>query len=58
MGLVRFAAGRDAADAAFAALFGSVAPGVPIIGIQAVPNGQGELVTPLHGRRALASDGA
>jgi transglutaminase-like putative cysteine protease len=57
MGFVRFATGRDAADAAFATLFGSVASGAPIIQIQAIPNGQGELVVPRHVSHALSSDG-
>lgn len=57
MGFVRFATGRDAADIAFATIFGSVSPAQPIIDIQAVPNAQGQLVVPQHVRHALSTDG-
>ena len=57
MGFVRFATGRDAADIAFATIFGNVCPAQPIIGIQAVPNAQGQLVVPQHVSHALSTDG-
>ena len=44
MGFVRFGTGRDAADAAFATIFGGVVGAAPVIQIQAVPNAQGVLV--------------
>lgn len=57
MGFVRFATGRDAADIAFATIFGSVQAAQPLIHIEAVPNGQGQLVLPLHVNYALSTDG-
>ena len=58
MGLVRFATGRDAADIAFAMIFGNVSATQPIIDIQAVPNAQGQLVVPQHVGHALSTDGS
>jgi transglutaminase-like putative cysteine protease len=57
MGLVRFGTGRDAADVAFATIFGSVITSAPQIGIEAVANGDGALITPHHCDRALSTDG-
>ena len=57
MGFVRFATGRDAADIAFATIFGSVNALQPIISIQAVTNGQGQRVVPQHVAYALSTDG-
>ncbi|WP_431098562.1 transglutaminase-like domain-containing protein [Polaromonas aquatica] len=57
MGFVRFATGRDAADAAFAMLFGSVTSSAPTIHIRAVPDGYGQLVVPQHVSQALSTDG-
>ena len=57
MGFVRFCTGRDAADIAFATIFGRVNAMQPVISIRPVPNGQGELVTPRHVAYALSSDG-
>ncbi|MDB6062233.1 MAG: transglutaminase domain protein [Verrucomicrobiaceae bacterium] len=54
MGFVRFATGRDAADAAFAMLFGSVQSAQPIIAIQAVVDD--EHVLPYHSADALSTD--
>ena len=56
MGFVRFGTGRDAADAAFATIFGGVIGTAPIMQIAAVPNGQGELVVPVHVPYALSTD--
>jgi transglutaminase-like putative cysteine protease len=58
MGFVRFCTGRDAADIAFATIFGRVNAMQPLISIQPVANGQGERVMPKHVRYALSSDGA
>ncbi|RYX96419.1 MAG: transglutaminase family protein [Comamonadaceae bacterium] len=58
MGFVRLATGRDAADAAFATIFGGVNADQPIISIEAVPNSAGELVTPFHSQKALSTDAA
>jgi transglutaminase-like putative cysteine protease len=57
MGFVRFGTGRDAADVAFATIFGSVITSAPQIGIEAVANGDGALITPHHCDRALSTDG-
>ena len=57
MGFVRIATGRDAADIAFAMIFGDVSSAQPIIAIQAVPNAQGQLVVPQHVSHALSTDG-
>jgi len=57
MGFVRLGTGRDAADTAFATIFGGVAGSAPRIHIQAVPNAQGTLVVPSHVPFALSTDG-
>jgi transglutaminase-like putative cysteine protease len=57
MGFVRFCTGRDAADIAFATIFGRVNAMQPLISIRPVPNARGELVTPQHVSYALSSDG-
>ncbi len=57
MGFARFATGRDAADIAFATIFGNVTAAQPVISIQAVPNSQGQLVVPQHVPYALSTDG-
>jgi transglutaminase-like putative cysteine protease len=46
MGLVRLGTGRDAADAAFATVFGMVRCKPPVIAIDAVTGGQGRLELP------------
>ncbi|MFM2065326.1 MAG: hypothetical protein RLZZ584_235 [Pseudomonadota bacterium] len=58
MGFVRLATSRDAADAAFATIFGSVRSAPPVIRIAAVANERGELVRPHHVGDALSTDGA
>ena len=57
MGFVRFATGRDAADIAFAMIFGNVSSAQPVITIEALPNAQGQLVVPQHVGHALSTDG-
>jgi transglutaminase-like putative cysteine protease len=57
MGFVRFSTGRDAADIAFATIFGSVSAAQPEISIQAVPDVYGQLVIPRHVDYALSTDG-
>ncbi len=57
MGFVRFATGRDAADAAFATIFGGVQAAPPVISIQAIPDDKGSLVVPVHTEHALSTDG-
>ncbi|MDO8770281.1 MAG: transglutaminase family protein [Burkholderiaceae bacterium] len=56
MGFLRFGTGRDAADAAFATIFGGVRGAAPVIHIEAVPNAQGVLVLPQHVPYALSTD--
>ena len=46
MGLVRLGTGRDAADAAFATVFGMVRSAPPVIEIEAITDGDGQLVMP------------
>ncbi|HQX60080.1 MAG: transglutaminase family protein [Rhodoferax sp.] len=57
MGFVRFGTGRDAADSAFATLFGGVRGGAPVIQIQPVANAQGVVMVPQHVPFALSTDG-
>ncbi len=57
MGFVRFCTGRDAADSAFATLFGAVAGAAPVIQIGAIHNAEGVLVVPHHVSDALSTDG-
>ncbi|MDH4450430.1 MAG: transglutaminase family protein [Rhodoferax sp.] len=57
MGLVRFATGRDAADVAFATIFGSVQSSTPVISIEAIPGADGLLRVPHHSADALSTDG-
>ena len=56
MGFVRLATGRDAADVAFATIFGSVQSEAPLISIDAVANDQGRLSVPYHRAEALSTD--
>ena len=57
MGFVRFGTGRDAADSAFATLFGGVRGTAPVIQIKAIPNAHGVLVVPQLVPYALSTDG-
>jgi len=57
MGFLRFGTGRDAADAAFATIFGGVVGSAPIIQIEAIPNAQGLLKLPQHVPYGLSTDG-
>ena len=57
MGFVRFGTGRDAADVAFATIFGPVQSSAPRIRIEAVPGADGRLVMPWHCAEALSTDG-
>jgi len=56
MGFVRFGTGRDAADVAFATIFGSVTSSAPRIHIEAVAGLDGRLVVPHHCSEALSTD--
>ena len=56
MGFVRFGTGRDAADVAFATIFGPVRSCAPRITIEAVPGSDGVLRMPQHTDLALSTD--
>ena len=58
MGFVRFCTGRDAADIAFATIFGNVLAAQPIVSIEAVADSTGNLALPQHVSYALSTDGA
>jgi transglutaminase-like putative cysteine protease len=58
MGFVRMATGRDAADCAFATMFGGVSSAVPLISIEAVPGADGNCVMPERVADALSTDDA
>lgn len=57
MGFVRFGTGRDAADVAFATIFGTVQSAAPVIAIQAIAGEDGRIVMPYHTLEALSTDG-
>jgi transglutaminase-like putative cysteine protease len=57
MGFVRFGTGRDAADVAFATIFGPVASSAPKIDIRAIAGNDGRLVVPHHCSEAISTDG-
>jgi transglutaminase-like putative cysteine protease len=57
MGFVRLGTGRDAADVAFATIFGPVTCDAPRIEIRAVPDAMGRLDVPVHCAQALSTDG-
>ncbi|MEY4413642.1 MAG: hypothetical protein RIQ53_935 [Pseudomonadota bacterium] len=56
MGFVRLGTGRDAADVAFATIFGGVVSQPPRITIEALADDAGRLVTPWHCPQALSTD--
>lgn len=56
MGFIRLATGRDAADAAFASIFGGVVMGRLALHIEAVPGSDGVLRVPVHIGQALSTD--
>lgn len=56
MGLVRFGTGRDAADVAFATIFGSVTSLAPHIVMRAITEGSTSLLMPYHCPQALSTD--
>lgn len=57
MGFVRLGTGRDAADVAFATIFGTVETSAPRIHIEALPGDDGLLEMPRHCTEALSTDG-
>ena len=56
MGLVRFGTGRDAADVAFATIFGGVRSGPPLIRTLALEDSSRGIVLPQHSIQALSTD--
>jgi transglutaminase-like putative cysteine protease len=56
MGFVRFGTGRDAADVAFATIFGTVMGSAPRIRIEAIAGADGVLRLPFHCPQALSTD--
>jgi transglutaminase-like putative cysteine protease len=56
MGFIRLATGRDAADAAFASIFGSVKWSSPVIEIEAIAGEDGVVRLPVHCSDALSTD--
>ena len=57
MGFVRICTGRDAADSAFATIFGGVRGAAPVMHIEVIPNAQGVVMVPQHVSYALSTDG-
>jgi transglutaminase-like putative cysteine protease len=57
MGLIRLGTGRDAADVAFATIFGSVRSEAPVIRTRAVVDAARGLLLPQPDGRALSTDG-
>jgi len=57
MGLVRFGTGRDAADVAFATIFGGVQSHAPVIHAWAVEDASQDIALPYHCRDAMSTDG-
>ena len=57
MGLVRLGTGRDAADAAFATVFGVVRSAPPVIEIEAITGGNGQLIMPAFSDDLLSTSG-
>ena len=56
MGMLRFGTGRDAADVAFATMFGGVRAQAPVIQARAVEDPDQGLVLPRHCAQALSTD--
>ena len=56
MGLVRFGTGRDAADVAFATIFGGVRSQAPLIRASAIEDASRGIVLPHHCVEALSTD--
>ena len=57
MGFVRLGTGRDAADVAFATIFGTVVSSAPRIAIEAIAGADGRVLMPHDCTEALSTDG-
>lgn len=55
MGFIRLTSGRDAADSAYASIFGDVAPGAQVLSIRAEPGADGVLREPYRTSDALST---
>ena len=55
MGFVRLTSGRDAADSAYASIFGDVVPGPQVLSIRAEPGANGVLREPYRTADALST---
>ncbi|MCV2366929.1 transglutaminase-like domain-containing protein [Roseateles oligotrophus] len=55
MALIRIGTGRDAADTAFATIFGGVRGAAPVIQIEAIANAGGQLMQPVHVTQGLST---
>lgn len=58
MGFVRIGTGRDAADVAFATIFGQIRSEIPLLAIEPVIDPQRRCELPRHRREALSTDTA
>lgn len=58
MGFVRLTSGRDAADSAYASIFGNVVPTTRRLEITALPGGDGVLRVPVRTWQALSTEAA
>jgi transglutaminase-like putative cysteine protease len=56
MGFVRFGTGRDAADVAFATIFGDVTSSAPRITIEVLPGDDGRMQMPVRVGMAISTD--
>ena len=56
MGLVRFGTGRDAADVAYATIFGEVASSPPVVSIEVIAGADGTQTMPYLAQSALSTD--
>jgi hypothetical protein len=56
MGFVRFGTGRDAADVAFATIFGGIKSQAPVIRASAIEDPRHGMALPYHCREALSTD--
>lgn len=58
LGFVRFGTGRDAADVAFATIFGAVSSQPPLVSVLALEDASSGAVLPYFCSEAISSDGA
>lgn len=56
MGFLRFGTGQDAADVAFATIFGAVQASMPQVTINAIEDAAQQIVAPYHTNDALSTD--